>query len=682
MIDLKSLWQNGMLYGGDYNPDQWRFRKGTLEEDIKLMKEAHINVVSMGMFSWQALEPQEGEFDFSWLDEAIDKLYDNGICTMLSTPSGARPAWLATKYPQVLRTNEYQIKQRFGERHNHCFSSPIYQEKVRIINEKLAQRYKDHPGVILWHISNEYEGECHCDLCQVSFRNWLKNKYNNNLDALNKAWWTGFWGHTFTDWDQIISPTPIGDWSLDGLNLDWRRFVTDQTLEFYKKEVETVRKITPNRPVTTNFHDFTNIGKGLNYWKFAPYIDIIAWDNYPYWHNETHSDAIEGARRAFIHDINRSFKQKPFLMLESCPGATNWQTVSRLPKPGVVALQGMQAIAHGSDSVQYFQIRKSLGASEKYHASVIDHYPTNKTRLFKEVSKIGQDLKKLNEVIGSHIDARIALIYDWENKWALDNVQGLNEKRHQYFELLINHYYPLWSKGLSVDVIDMNQDISKYDIVIAPMLYVVGRDLASRIDCFVKEGGIFITGPFSGIVDENQINYMNGRPGPLKEMAGIWVEDVDALYPSQTNGLVKEDEKVRFEANGFCDLINLEGAKALYRYESDFYQGQAAITKNTYGKGEVYYFGTLSNQDFYNHFYQELLSEKMSDKLYDLEEGLTLNTRIKDHNKYIFISNFSATDKNLETTHDYYDLLSETEVKKDTKIILKPYSYKVFKQIG
>ena len=676
--NLKLLWQNGFLHGGDYNPDQWCWRPGTLDEDIEMMKAAHVNVVSMGMFSWSAIEPQEGVYDFSWLDEAIDKLYDNGILVFLSTPSGARPAWLAKKYPEVLRTDKFQVKQVFGERHNHCFTSPIYRAKVKEINQKLAERYKDHPGVVLWHISNEYEGECHCNLCQEAFREWLKNKYKD-LDALNRAWWTGFWGHTFTEWDEIHSPTPIGDWSLDGLNLDWRRFVTDQTVDFYRMEVEAVREITPDRPVTTNFHDFPNPSEGLNYWKFAPYLDIVSWDNYPYWHNETNSDAVEGARRDFIHDINRSLLGKPFLLLESCPGATNWQEVSRLPKPGVIALQSMQAVAHGADSVQYFQIRKSLGASEKFHGALIDHYPSKDVRVFKEIQVLGEDLSKLDELIGANVDAKVAIIYDWENRWAIDNIQGLNENRKEYFKMCINHYFPLWSKGIGVDAIDMEQDLDKYDVLIAPLLYMVSEDLAERIKEFVARGGTFITGPFTGVVDEDQLAYMNGRPGPLREIAGIWAEETDSLYDSQFNKIVKAGEGKSYKAKWFCDLLHLEGAEALYEYGEDFYAGSPAVTVNSYGEGKVYYFATVMEQDFYDDFYKEFINENMESLAIELPEGVGASVRENEESKFIFIANHNNENVKFNLVESAYDILSEQELSKDTVVEMPAYSYKVYK---
>ena len=250
IFDMKNL-----CYGGDYNPEQWINYDGIWDEDIRLMKKAHINCVTLGVFSWSMLEKEEGVFDFSWLDEIIEKLYKNGIYVILATPSGARPPWLAQKYPEVLRVREDRTKHLYGRRHNHCLTSPIYREKVAKIDEELGIRYGKHPAVIMWHISNEFSGDCHCPHCQEKFREWLKIKYHNNLDELNHAWWSTFWSHRYTDWSQIESPSTIGENIVHAHNLDWTRFTSDMTIDFFNNEVSAVRKYS-DLPVTANLMDY------------------------------------------------------------------------------------------------------------------------------------------------------------------------------------------------------------------------------------------------------------------------------------------------------------------------------------------------------------------------------------------------------------------------------------------
>lgn len=284
--------------GGDYNPEQWIDYDGIWDEDIRLMKKAKINCVSLGIFSWSMIEKEEGIFDFSWMDEIIDKLYSNGIYVILATPSGARPPWLAQKYPEVLRTDEDRRKRLFGRRHNHCITSPIYRKKTSIIDEKLSERYGEHPAVIMWHISNELSSECHCEHCQKKFREWLMSKYDNDINKLNHAWWNTFWSHRYTDWEQIQSPSLLGENTTHGQRLDWNRFVSDTTVSFINNEVNAIRKHS-NLPVTTNFMDC----EGLDYFKMAEAIDVITWDSYPSWHNNNESVFDTAMWTGFQHDL-------------------------------------------------------------------------------------------------------------------------------------------------------------------------------------------------------------------------------------------------------------------------------------------------------------------------------------------------------------------------------------------
>ena len=407
-----------LLHGGDYNPEQWLAYPEILEKDIELFKKAGINVVTMGMFSWSALEPEEGKYNLEWLSEIVERLYRNGIYTILGTPSGARPKWLAEKYPQVLRVDGQRRRDLFGGRHNHCYTSPAYREKVWQIDKLLGEEIGNHPGVILLHISNEFGGECHCPLCQEAFRQWLKEKYGT-IEELNRRWNTIFWSHTYQSFDQVESPSPRGESMLHALNLDWKRFVTHQTADFAEKEKEALQAGGCYKPVTLNFMDDFD---GLNYRKFKDVIDVASWDSYPEWHRKP--EKITAVETAMQHDFMRSLLKKPFLLMESSPSSTNWQDVSKLRKPGVIQAAALQAVAHGSDSALYFQMRQSRGASEKFHGAVIDHYGGADTRVFREVSETGKALELLREVVGTQVSSSAAVVYDTENRWALLDSQG------------------------------------------------------------------------------------------------------------------------------------------------------------------------------------------------------------------------------------------------------------------
>ncbi len=323
----------GFLHGGDYNPEQWLDRPDILEEDVRLMKKAGVNSATLGVFSWSVLEPAEGEFHFEWLEAIIDRLYQNGIYTVLSTPSGARPAWLDAAYPEAMRVDRTGMRAHHGGRHNHCMSSPIYREKVALIDRKLAERFGSHPGVIMYHISNEFSGECFCPHCVKKFRGYLADKYDNDIEKLNAAWWTAFWSHRYNSFEQIEPPFANGETSVMGLNLEWKRFITWNTNDFMKAEIEVLHSVTPDIPTTANL---MRLFGGLDYRKMAPDMDVVSWDNYPTFHNDWETLADTMTETAFQHAVMRSLKRgKPFMMMESAPGLVNWQPVNKLKRPGV-----------------------------------------------------------------------------------------------------------------------------------------------------------------------------------------------------------------------------------------------------------------------------------------------------------------------------------------------------------
>jgi beta-galactosidase len=651
-----------MLHGGDYNPDQWIDTPEIWDEDMRLMKLANCNTMSVGIFSWTALEPEDGKYDFGWLDAIMDKLTKNGAYAVLATPSGAKPAWMSQKYPEILRVGSNRVRDLHGGRHNHCFTSPLYREKVTEINTRLAERYKGHQALLVWHISNEYGGDCHCPLCQEEFRKWLQAKYKT-LDALNEAYWARFWSHKYTDWSQLESPAPQGETSVHGLQLDWKRFTTDRTIDFLETEAAPLKKITPDIPVTINL---MGTYPGLNYQKLAEHIDIVSWDNYPRWHGA--EDTYETAADvAFLHDLNRSLKSGlPFLLMESTPSIVNWAPVNKLKRPGMHLLSSIQAVAHGSDSVQYFQWRKSRGSAEKFHGAVVDHAGHENTRVFRDVAEVGEFLESLKPVTGALTDAEVAIVYDWENRWAIDGFYGYGKNRDYEGECK-RHYRYFWKNGISADIIGMDDDFAKYKLVIAPMLYMVRPGVGERVEAFVNAGGAFVTTFLSGITDENDLCFLGGFPGPLRKTLGIWSEELDSLYDYDANHIVTNDGR-EYAVKTFCDLIHLETAEALGTYKSDFYAGRPALTRNKLGKGRAYYIAARTDTDFLNDFYQTISSEIQLKRNIETElpEGVTVQCRTDGKYEYLFIMNFTEKIYNMELDgREYTDMQTGEAIVKD-----------------
>lgn len=673
-----------MAHGGDYNPDQWKNYDGIVDEDLRLMELSDCNVMTVGIFAWTMYEKEEGKFDFSYMDMVIDKLSEAGKKVIMATPSGARPAWMAKKYPEVLRVKEDGRRILYSARHNHCLTSPIYREKVKIINELLAKRYADNPAVIGWHLSNEYGGRCYCDLCANEFRAYLKKKFDGNIDKLNEAYWTGFWSHTFTDFDEIDPPgaDAIREKCYMGLTMDWDRFCSEQQLDFIKAERDAVKKYA-KQPITTNFMDVFGF-EDYNYMQMGKELDFISWDNYPEWHKGDEGCLTAASKAAFNHDFMRSVLNKPFYLMESTPSLVNWREVNPLKRPGMHKLSSIQAVAHGSDSVLYFQWRKGRGGSEKFHGAVVDHVGNENTRVFREVSEVGKCLSKLDDVVGSVTESKVLLVFDWENMRAIRAFQGFNNIKKCYSNICREHYYPFWENGVNVDIGNTESDFSKYDIVIMPMLYSLTQETIDKIESYVDGGGVAVATYLLGMVNENDLCYLGGFPAnKLKDVFGVWAEETDSFYENQkvTNSIAYGGNY--YKAVDMAEIIHANAANEICVYSKDFYKGMPAVTVNEYGKGKAYYIAMRDEKGkFLRAFYKDIIRELnlpcvMGDLA--LPEGVVAHSRTDDENVYIFIENYSGKKQTLENfAFSGIDMESGETI--GEKIELKEYDVKILKQ--
>lgn len=659
-------------HGGDYNPEQWP--RATWDEDMRLMQECHFEVATLGVFSWVSLQPEEERFTFEWLDDIFEKLAAAGRIVCLATPSAAQPAWMSQRYPDVLRVDASGVRWHHSWRVNYCPTSPNYRRFATQMARKLAERYHQHPELVAWHISNEYSGACYCDLCASAFREWLKQRYAS-LEDLNQKWWTAFWSHTYTDWSQIEPPYANGERSIHALVLDYRRFQNDMMLECFKGEREAIRAYSADLPITTNMMNFY---PELDYRTWAKEVDVIAWDSYPGPKDQPQDIAL-------AHDLMRGLRDgQPFMLMEQTPSSQNWQDYNELKRPGILRLWSYIAVAHGADTVMYFQWRRSRGECEKMHGAVIEHSGHSDTRVFREVRQLGAELLHLKDhTLGGITPSEVALLFDWPNWWAIDaSIGPIRDKR--YIPTLRQHYSAFWKRNVPVDVVFSDSDFSRYRLLIAPMLYMVRPGVAERIEAFVRQGGTFVATYFSGLVDEHDCAFEGGYPGPLRHILGIWNEEIDALYPDQQNSIVIQDgdEAQRWSASftsniytcgHLCSIIHCEGATALATYGDDFYAGTPVVTRHTPGtgrgadahrQGAAYYIGSEPEQRFLDDFYGQLLQEQHIQPVLATPEGVEATLRQTARGPVLFLLNHMATKAQVGLAEGkrYRDLLHDREV--------------------
>ncbi|MCC2593741.1 beta-galactosidase [Tessaracoccus sp. OS52] len=581
-----------IAFGGDYNPEQWPSE--VWREDHAAFDLAHIDTLTVGAFAWSVTQPAEDTYDFSVLDASLDLAHSNGRSVCLATGTAAVPPWLAHRYPDACRTDFEGRRHVYGQRHNACPSSPHFRRLATAMAAALAERYANHPAVVAWHIGNEYGGICYCELCAVEFRAWLRARYGT-LDELNRAWYTTFWSHRFTDWQQVVPPNALSEhWrgpdhtAFQGISVDYLRFNSDNLLRSFREEKQAIA-VHSDLPVTTNF---MGAYKPIDYHRWAPHLDFASWDNYP-------PDDRSAARMAFQHALMRGLKDgQPFWLMEQAPSATATRDVNPVKRPGIMRLWSWQAVACGADAVLFFQMRRSRGASEKEFGSVLDHAGRTDTRTFREVAALGAEFETVGEaLLGARTPARVALLFDWDSWWAHELTDG-HSRHARYLDVALSHHRALWEAGAQVDVVPVSACLDAYDVVVAPTLEVVSGDLAPRLEAVARRGGSVVITAMSGRVDQDILAFRADPPGPFAAIAGVRVTETDARLPGELNPVQLTDPEGGtggFVAAGehIFELLETDGAQVVGRYGADFYAGTPAVTRHGVGQGHVWYVGTL-----------------------------------------------------------------------------------------
>lgn len=660
-----------VLYGGDYNPEQWP--EEVWKEDVRLMQEAGVNLVSLGIFSWAKLEPHPGEYDFEWLDRVVDLLYEGGVMVDLATATASPPPWLARLHPESLPVTKDGVTLYPGARQHYCPSSAAYRERAAELVQRIADRYGDHSALAMWHVNNEYGchvPECYCDVSAAHFREWLRERYGD-LDELNEAWGTAFWSQRYSRWAEILPPRAAPTFANPTQQLDFRRFSSDALLECFEMEKGILRQATPDVPITTNFMGFF---KPVDYWKWADREDLVSHDLYP---DPANPAAHIGA--TMTYDLMRSLGGgRPWVLMEQTTVRVNWRERNVPKKPGQMRFWSHGAVAHGADGIMFFQWRASKAGAEKFHSGMVPHVKPENSRSWREVKQLGAELRKLDEILGARGEAETAILLDWESWWALE-LDSRPSTAVRMLDGVYSFYKPLFEANVPVDFAHPEGDLSRYRIVIASNLYLVSDGAAGNIRDFVAGGGTFLMSFFSGIVDENEHIRLGGYPAPFRDLLGLFVEDFVPFAAGEENRLVTSDG-ASYSCDLWADLVHLKGAEPIASYESGFYAGTTAVTRHAFGDGAAYYLGTRPEGRYTKLLLEHACREAGVGPPLEASPGVEVVRRTTGEASFLFVLNHGAEAAEVRLDGPVRDLL--TEERHDGSLVLAPLDVAVLEETG
>ncbi|MEU5276976.1 beta-galactosidase [Streptomyces asoensis] len=576
-----------LAYGADYNPEQWP--RDVWEEDVRLMQEAGVTVVSVGIFSWARIQPGPDTWDFGWLDEVMDLLHAGGIGVDLATATASPPPWLTTAHPEILPVTANGETLWPGARQHWRPTSPVFREHALRLVRKIADRYKDHPALVAWHVSNElgcHNVYDHSDDAARAFRVWLRARYGS-LDALNHAWGTAFWSQRYSDWEQILPPRLAASHPNPTQQLDFKRFSSDALKDHLVAEREILKEITPGIPVTTNFMVMGNT-KGMNYPDWADEIDFVSNDHY------VHPGPQDRDELSFSANLTSGIAAgRPWFLMEHSTSAVNWQPVNVAKRPGELSRDALLHVAHGADAVCYFQWRQSAAGAEKYHSAMVPHAGAD-SDVFRAVAELGATLRTLAPVAGTEREtAAVGILYDWDSWWASEQ-DSHPTSLLDYRQEALDWYSALLALGVRADLVTTRSDLSRYRVLVAPVLHVVPAGLAKELTRYTEQGGHLVTTYFSGVVDENDHIWLGGYPGALRDLLGIRIEEFGPLLAGES---VELDDST--SGSLWTDRITLadDDTEVLAHYRTGVHAGRPAVTRRANGGGSASYVSTRLGVD-------------------------------------------------------------------------------------
>ncbi len=644
------------------------------------MQEAGFDIVRLAEFAWVNMEPEEGRFEFEWLDDALGVLHRHGISAILGTPTAVMPAWVARKYPETLAMQLDGTRIAWGVRKNNCFTSGAYRLLSERITRAMAEHFADRPDVIGWQTDNEFGGPaCCCPTCRADFQDWLRARYGT-LDELNRRWGTHFWGHRYGTWGEIQVPESYGlGWKHAGggrfgshnpsLCLDWQRYCSWLNVRFQRDQVRILRELCPRQFVT---HNFMGLYSELNYYDLAEDLDHVSWDNYPVWGKP---DTSYGSSAAAA--VMRGLKRKNYWIMEQTSGPSGWSTFGRNPRPGEIRKIAYEQVGNGADAIIWFRWRTCAAGREQYWHGLLGH-DGKPLRRYREAAQTAKELHALaGEVEGTTVKPDVAIIYDYENIWALQIQPGF--LGNTYHAAMYRYFRALFRAGVGVDMVKPTEDLSQYRLVIAPDLTIVPDALAARFSEYVKNGGVLLTDCRFGVKDETNLCHERTLPGLLSEPLGITVEEYEAIEEGMEYGLVgRKDIDGTFAAVEYADWVSPQGAEVLVGYDQWHLSEFAAATRNRFGDGTAYYVGTVAREEeFYDLLVAEVLKGSKVEPPPRPPAGVEVTVRQSENRKLLFLVNHSEEQKSILVPAGRQELLSGETT--GEAVQLGPYGVAVIK---
>ncbi|GAA4894975.1 beta-galactosidase [Streptomyces coeruleoprunus] len=632
-----------LAYGGDYNPEQWP--ESVWQEDVRLMREAGVTMVSVGVFSWALLEPERDRYDFGWLDRLLDLLHENGIRADLATPTAAPPAWFYRAHPEALPVTREGVRHAFGSRAAICHSNPDYRAAAARITRELAYRYGDHPALALWHVHNEYGvpvSACYCDTCAGHFRRWLADRYGAGdpaaaVAAVNDAWGTAFWGQRYGSLDEITPPRLTPTACNPAQQLDYRRFADATMRENFTAERDILHELAPGIPVTTNFMTALSQCDSVDYWAWGREVDLVTNDHY----------LITDGRRTHVNlamaaDLTRSVAGgAPWLLLEHSTSGVNWQPRNPAKRPGEMARNSLAHVARGSEGAMFFQWRQSRRGAEKFHSAMVPHAGTE-SRVWREVVRLGADLESLAPVRGTRTVPDVAMVWDWQSWWA-QNLEWRPSEDHDARERADSFYETLYDRHLTVDFAHPEADLSAYPLVVVPALYLATEAAGRNLRSYVENGGTLVVSYFSGIVDEHDAVHEGPHPGALRDVLGLTVEEFSPLLADQRVTLTGPDGAT-LTGDVWSEFVVPRGAETVWTYADGLAAGHPAVTRHRLGEGTAWYVSTRPDSAALDVIIGAACEDAGIAPRTGLPRDVETVRRSGEHGDYLFVLNHTAHD--------------------------------------